>query len=217
MEKRWVVYEHVSPSNKVYVGITCQKPQKRWKGGSGYVRKDHHQMLFENAILKYGWDNIQHNIIATNLNREDACKLEQELIAKYKKEKRSYNITNGGDGGLGTKHTEETKLLLSKIHKGKKQTKERAQFALNSRINNYKHLVIAIKPNTILFFKTNSEAAKALNINSPSNISGSVSGSQCLVNGYIFVYWDKSKPIDKEYLYKLYNEKVKNRYNKNKL
>lgn len=43
----YTVYRHTSPSGKVYIGITKQKPHKRWNSG---------QPLFERAILKYGWD-----------------------------------------------------------------------------------------------------------------------------------------------------------------
>ena len=29
-DKLYVVYEHISPSNKKYIGITCQIPEHRW-------------------------------------------------------------------------------------------------------------------------------------------------------------------------------------------
>ena len=32
-ERNYIVYKHTSPSNKVYIGITKQKPYKRWKYG----------------------------------------------------------------------------------------------------------------------------------------------------------------------------------------
>lgn len=36
---KWVVYEHISPSGKVYVGITNRDVNLRWrKGGKGYLR-----------------------------------------------------------------------------------------------------------------------------------------------------------------------------------
>lgn len=28
--RTWIVYEHISPSGKVYVGITSQNPKVRW-------------------------------------------------------------------------------------------------------------------------------------------------------------------------------------------
>lgn len=62
----WLVYVHLSPSNKIYVGITSRDPNYRWLNGKGYTRCS----KFYNAILKYGWDNIQHFIIAQNLSKE---------------------------------------------------------------------------------------------------------------------------------------------------
>ena len=38
MEKKWCVYVHIAPNGKKYVGITSQKPEKRWNHGEGYQR-----------------------------------------------------------------------------------------------------------------------------------------------------------------------------------
>lgn len=47
----YTVYRHISPSGKVYIGITSMEPEKRWgKNGYGYRR----QKYFNNAIRKYG-------------------------------------------------------------------------------------------------------------------------------------------------------------------
>ena len=58
------VYMHTSPSGKVYVGITCQPTYARWKNGNGYKNNKH----FYNAIIKYGWDNFEHQIILENVS-----------------------------------------------------------------------------------------------------------------------------------------------------
>ncbi len=34
----WTVYEHWSPSGKVYVGITSQSIKVRWQNGNGYIK-----------------------------------------------------------------------------------------------------------------------------------------------------------------------------------
>lgn len=60
-----------------------------------------------NAILKYGWENIEHNILFENLTQEEAQEKEKELIAQYKTNIRrygddfGYNLTDGGEGTLG--------------------------------------------------------------------------------------------------------------------
>lgn len=94
----WTVYEHESPSGKVYVGIThYEDPNIRWQNGKGYCKCP----FFYPAIIKYGWNNIKHRIIATNLSRKDAGDLERSLIKKYKSLYLSYNSANGGDGPQG--------------------------------------------------------------------------------------------------------------------
>lgn len=57
--KDYCVYKHTLPNNKVYIGITKQIPSLRWANGRGYK----HSNYFYNAILKYGWLNIRHEIL----------------------------------------------------------------------------------------------------------------------------------------------------------
>lgn len=116
----YTVYKHISPSGKVYIGITKRKPEYRWNKGKGY-RKD--QLLFYRAIKKYGWDNFTHEILYTGLSEKDAKNIEISLIRQYKSLGMSYNITDGGDGGRGLhnkrkKMSDETKLKMSKSRKG---------------------------------------------------------------------------------------------------
>lgn len=210
----WSVYTHTSPSGKVYVGITSQAPEKRWKGGSGYVRSDNHQPLFANAIIKYGWENISHKIIASNLTKEEACSIEKALIAKYKRQNKSYNITDGGEGGTGYKHTAQTRSFLRKLHLGRKEDKDAAISRVKKRVDNYPYVVVAVKGTEIHVFKTAKEAAKKLGINNRSNISTAIAGKQCLVHGYVFIHWNKTLPIDVAYLSRLYTTKLNNRYKK---
>ena len=52
----WLVYKHVSPSHKVYIGITHLLPSQRWCRGNGYKNNP----MFYRAIKKYGWDNQEY-------------------------------------------------------------------------------------------------------------------------------------------------------------
>ena len=110
----YVVYVHTFPNGKRYVGITCQDIQRRWRGGRGYEG----QPVFD-AILKYGWDNIRHEIIATDLTKEEAEDIEIRLIKEYHSlsHENGYNIETGGNS---TKRlSEETKKKISEKKKGK--------------------------------------------------------------------------------------------------
>ena len=116
----YTVYKHVSPSGKVYIGITKQKSEYRWNHGKNY-RKD--QLLFYRAIKKYSWDNFTHIILYKGLSEKDAKNIEISLIKQYKALGISYNITDGGDGGRGLHgkrkpHTEEAKRKMSQSRKG---------------------------------------------------------------------------------------------------
>lgn len=116
----WTIYEHISPSGNIYIGITSQDIKNRWKYGTGYKGNQ----IFYKAIKKYGWDNIIHRIIATNLGEMTAKNMEKDLIAFNKAKGISYNITDGGDGALGRKLSQETKDKISLAHLGKHLSKE---------------------------------------------------------------------------------------------
>ena len=111
----WLVYKHVSPSHKVYIGITHLLPSQRWCRGNGYKNNP----VFYKAIKKYGWDNIEHKIVISNLTKEQAEEVEKQLISYYKNIGLSYNITNGGEGTNGYKHTDEYKERMKILQLGK--------------------------------------------------------------------------------------------------
>lgn len=86
------VYIHTFPNKKVYIGITHQNPNRRWRNnGEGYRK----QNFIYNAIKKYGWENVKHEILYTNLTKE-------ETKAKMRKAK------------LGKKMSLETKMKKGK-------------------------------------------------------------------------------------------------------
>ena len=91
----YCVYKHTSPSGKVYIGITQQRPEDRWQGGLGYRRNDY----FFRAVMKYGWDNFTHEILHTGLTKDEACAAEVSLIAAYRSNEKAhgYNLTEGGE------------------------------------------------------------------------------------------------------------------------
>lgn len=112
---KYTLYMHVFPNGKRYIGITCVSVFQRWKEGKGYIK----QPVY-NAICKYGWDNIEHKILQTNLSKEQAEMQERLFISKYKtiNRKHGYNIEKGGYHNGTT--SEETKIKISNSCKGKK-------------------------------------------------------------------------------------------------
>ena len=92
--EEWSVYKHTSPNGKIYIGITHQKPEKRWLCGYGY-KSNHH---FWNAISKFGWNNFDHEIIASGLTQKQAEQMEKDLVRKYNSTDKNfgYNVAEGG-------------------------------------------------------------------------------------------------------------------------
>lgn len=164
----YTVYKHTLPkefsgkeNDMIYIGITSRNPEKRW-GYNGYGYRK--QPYFYNAILKYGFDNFNHEILEVNLTKEEAEQKEIELISEYQSNNRifGYNISNGGNCSgtmsqetkdkiskankgnqysLGHKHTEETKRKMSEAamgnqrSKGKKMPEHVMRILLESRQN----------------------------------------------------------------------------------
>lgn len=122
----YTVYCHTFPNGKKYIGVTCQRPECRWsKDGNGYKTSEY----VYNAIKKYGWNNIEHEIIATGLTMKEASEIEINLIALYRTSEKEYgyNISKGGVKNYGVM-SESTKEKLRAANVGKimsKQTREK--------------------------------------------------------------------------------------------
>lgn len=119
----YIVYRHTSPSGKVYVGITKRRPKERWERGRAYRRHG----KFWNAVKKYGWDNIQHEVLLEGISKSEAIYAEKYLIRWYKIHNLSYNLTDGGDGTVGhpawnkgIPRSIETKKKIGDANRGEK-------------------------------------------------------------------------------------------------
>ena len=117
-EKEWIVYIHTNNiNNKKYIGQTSQSLEGRsGNNGNGYRKNPR----FWNAIQKYGWDNFNHCIVASELTKTEANKLEKELIEKFKTQdnRYGYNLTVGGDGVVGWEPSDEWRKKNSQRNKG---------------------------------------------------------------------------------------------------
>ena len=109
------VYMHRNKTNnKVYVGITLQPVNERWRNGTNYYGNEY----FSRAIKKYGWDGFEHIILFDNLTKEEAENKEIELINKYNSTNRNYGYNIEKGGNTSGKHSEETLRKMSESQKG---------------------------------------------------------------------------------------------------
>lgn len=157
-DKTFIVYMHTSPSGKRYVGITSVSPAKRWgyKGSRYIYAKNKEITHFGRAILKYGWDNFSHEILFTDLSREEACKKEKEVIKKYRTNEYDfgYNKTSGGESFLFTEdvkkrmfrwtpdreYPEEARKKAAESLRGRKLPKEQVEKIRKTKLSMHIHL-----------------------------------------------------------------------------
>ena len=129
----YCVYVHTNNYNlKKYVGITRRKPETRWNNGYGYLYNNH----FYSAIKKYGWDGFSHDVIASNLTKDEAENFEKILILKLKSYQREFGYNNDMGGNSTGKISEQTRRKLSECQKGRPTSarqKARTTEMLNER------------------------------------------------------------------------------------
>jgi group I intron endonuclease len=146
----------------MYCGYTIRgdNPNRRWQNGCGYLNKhngEYVQRLFARAILKYGWDNFNHEIIASNLTESEAKNFETIVIDKLKLRNPNfgYNLTNGGEGTKGWTISEETRQKFRDRQKGKsgelsprygkkhtKESREKISRSHKEKTNEYQRIKI---------------------------------------------------------------------------
>lgn len=183
----YCVYKHTFPNGKVYIGITCQKPEKRWRSGWGYLNKkngEYTQPLIAKAILKYGWENVEHEIIFDKLSKEDAEKIEIELISKYQSNKSEfgYNTENGGCS-VG-KMSEKTKQKLKELCKGWHHSDDAKKIIGEKSIGRNSKLVRCIETNQI--YCSQEDASEKIGI-SIGMISMACNGKRKTAGGF---HWE---------------------------
>ena len=132
-ENTFTVYKHTTPSGKVYIGITSVDVKDRWMSGHGY----RHNSYFENAIKKYGWNNIKHEILLTELSKDEAENAEIELIKQFNSNDRKYGYNIESGGNSQGRMSEETKDKIRKSRTGRKASLEtRMKISNNSKREN---------------------------------------------------------------------------------
>lgn len=183
----YCVYCHTNKiDGKKYVGITGQKPEKRWGNGRNYS----HNAYFDNAIKKYGWEEFSHEILFTGLSKKEAEDKEIELIAKWGLTNRDngYNLSNGGEGAASL--TDEIKKKISEAKKGQTLSEESKRKMSISRTGNKHSRSIPIgqytDDGTLIRTYVNSREAEAITGICGRNIRKCVQGQRSHAGGFVW-------------------------------
>jgi group I intron endonuclease len=184
------IYKITSPSGKIYVGQSINIII-RWRK---YKRLDcKNQIKLYNSFKKHGSENHKFEIV-------EECYLEQlnerEIfwMDKYKTTANGLNIKDGGSFG---KHSDETKLKISKSLLGKEKTLQHKnnikvsrkgmsftqQHKNNMSNSRFRYSIICLQNNII--YKSVHHASKELNIY-PSSILNVCKGLYKQTKGYTF-------------------------------
>jgi len=181
-DKKHVIYLLASPSNKLYIGRTCNyfSRMRRHENMSDNCRK------LNRAIEKYGWDNFDIIILEDNLTYTKATARETFFIHLFDSVSSGYNILHGGIGlgsgkdcvNSGIKHTKEHRMKNSEAKTGDRNPNFGIPRTLETRIkisesqpNKRKIRSFNIKTKEMKIFESVSDAAKELNVH-----SGKISG-----------------------------------------
>ena len=129
---------------------------------------------------------------------EEADLIEEDLIYYYKKIGKSYNVTSGGEGVVGLRHSEETKKKLSEAKKGSKNpnyhkvpSKEWVDMIV--KIKSVPVLQYSKSGEFIKRWESIAEAGRELGIER-TNISRAMRGERKTAGGYKWIKRGEDKP-----------------------
>ena len=125
-------------NGKSYVGITTRKIARRWYEHC-YLGNSCGQLL-NKAINKYGIDAFEIQVVASAKTISDLKELEKQLIVQYQtKVPNGYNLTDGGDGLTGYRHTEEQKKRNGDAKRGTIHSDETKQKMKDAHLGENNH------------------------------------------------------------------------------
>lgn len=116
-----IIYEATNLINgKRYIGKTVYGLHKRKMEHLLAAKNNKENVYFHLAIQKHGEHSFSWKILTHCENLKDLSLMEKYYIELFKSNQRDYgyNLTNGGEGCEGYKHTDAMKMYLSELKKG---------------------------------------------------------------------------------------------------
>lgn len=121
-----IIYRITNKINKkVYIGQTTLTFKERYHGGKWW--KETHNTHLKNSVKKYGLDNFEViEIFDIAFSKSELDIKEIVYIELYNACNKLYGYNNRTGGSHG-KHSDESKLKMSKVHKGVKLSEQTRQ------------------------------------------------------------------------------------------
>lgn len=123
------VYALISPSGRVYVGMTCDSFERRWSAHEKHLRGNRHSSPgLQRAYNRYGWENLGKIVLQIwekPETLEELLELEREILVSERqwweriKGEGSAMLHGCPSGTGGVIHSEETKAKISAASSGK--------------------------------------------------------------------------------------------------
>ena len=107
-------------NDKRYVGKTKRSLSQRWKEHVRNAIVGYDDMTLYRAIRKHGPEAFELSILQECVSEDELDIAEKRWIADLRTFGEGYNMTEGGDGPKGYRHTEATKRKMSEFRKGRK-------------------------------------------------------------------------------------------------
>lgn len=131
-------------NKKAYIGITMNAKERFQYHRTRCFQKKHkeyHKALYR-AFRKHGIENFTFEILMTNLSKEEACQIEQDLIKKYQTTNSAlgYNMTPGGELDYARGEQVNT-AILKEADIIKIRTRKNAGETVAAVFEDYKHLI----------------------------------------------------------------------------
>ena len=116
-----IIYKITNQINgKIYIGKTIDILDNRWRSHQRYAMNVQNQTRLARAMRKHGLENFTIEQIDQSEDHDQLLNLEKKYIAESNSmdPKVGYNMTEGGEGTLGHKHTEEWKQMMRERNSG---------------------------------------------------------------------------------------------------
>lgn len=185
-------------NGKSYIGKTKHQSIIRWRD---HINGYHPNSAIHKAIVKYGVVNFTFDVLETNINDDSLNELEIYYIQKYKsKSPNGYNLTDGGDGGLGFVVTNEWRKKQSDCRKGLPWSDNRRKAGQTKLIgnNNASKPVVMLDKNSnkiLAIYNSSTQASQKTGIGRTA-INKAVRHTLKTAGGYKWEYLEKGMMVN---------------------